>query len=337
MFKIADGNETFEGAAMSNLLGVSVVISTFSTERLEYVSRCIESIGRQSVRPIEVILVVDPDQELIDFYEERLPQDTKIIASGLAGLSNARNTGIRVARGSVLAFIDDDAIADVDWLKELIANYEEPEVIGVGGLALPVWAAGRPAWFPEELDWIVGCSYMGLPHTNASIRSPLGCNMSFRNEVFRTVGYFDSNLGRIGRKLRAGEEAEFCLRALSGIPRSKIVFAPSAIVYHRVPPSRAKLLYVAERSIYEGISKAAIRNAVPASLDTLSTERTYLKYLFRWAIPTRFKQVYQPKKLSQLLVIICSMACVFAGYFEGRAYELLSPKKHVAPQGGDAH
>ncbi len=70
-----------------------------------------------------------------------------------------------LSMGDVVAFLDDDAVADERWLEELIRPLDDPLVIGTGGgAALPRWEAGEPPRFiPPEFYWVVGCSYLGEP------------------------------------------------------------------------------------------------------------------------------------------------------------------------------
>jgi len=297
---------------------VSVIVSTYSTDRLSYVLSCIASLKKQSLLPHEVILVLDPDEDLVKFYKSHIPEDVRIIISDGYGLSNARNAGVKASRGEIIAFIDDDAVADRDWLKNLVKNYDDPYVIGAGGLIKPVWKGGRPSWFPEELDWIVGCSYKGLPECRCIVRNPIGCNMSFLRDVFEKVGYFNAEVGRIGKKLLASEETDFSLRALRKIPDSKIIHDPSVIVYHRVPRGRANLRYLMRRSFYEGYSKALIVKYGSKQSCSLSTENRYLKYLLRDALPSRLIRFFEFKSLSQLLTLLLSTFLVFIGYIYGR-------------------
>ena len=292
---------------------VSVVVSTYTKDRLGWVLDCIDSLKEQSLPPKEIILVLDPDQDLIEFFKFRIPSSIRILVSESGGLSNARNVGAKNAEGEIVAFIDDDAVADKAWLENLVENYDNPEVIGVGGLIKPSWESKRPVWFPEELDWIVGCSYKGLPTHKAEVRNPIGCNMSFRKDVFEKVGYFRSDVGRFGKKLLGSEEPEFSIRAIEKISKSKIIYAPSAIVHHRVPKNRANLKYLWKRSFYEGVSKALIRSKLKLS-STLSTEDRYLKYLLRVAIPSRLKRIYILENVCRLLVMLFSMYAVFAGF-----------------------
>jgi len=296
---------------------VSVVVSTYSKARLSYLLDCIESLRKQSFKPVEVILVLDPVPDLVEFYKSRLSDDVKIVVSENCGLSNARNAGVKSARGEIIAFIDDDAVADERWLKNLVKNYDDSWAVGVGGLIKPIWENNRAAWFPEELDWIVGCSYKGLPESKSYVRNPIGCNMSFRKDVFEKVGYFRTDIGRLGKKPVAGEEAEFSIRIMQKIQGSKIVYDPCVVVYHKVPKIRARLKYVVKRSFYEGFSKALITHFKSNPLHALSTEDHYLKYLLKVAIPSRLKRIHKFESISHLIILLISICSVSAGYIIG--------------------
>ena len=90
-------------------------------------------------------------------------------------LGSARNTGVEQASSEIVAFLDDDAAADPDWLKFMVAPYDQPEVVAVGGAPLPVFETPRPAWFPPQLDWVFGCYYDGLPTELAPAASADRC------------------------------------------------------------------------------------------------------------------------------------------------------------------
>jgi glucosyl-dolichyl phosphate glucuronosyltransferase len=296
----------------------SVIISTYSKERIGYLSDCITSLKRQSLKPDEILLVLDPYPDLIEFYESRFSEDVRIVISENPGLSNARNTGVNNSQGDIVSFIDDDAVADERWLENLVSNYEDSNVVGVGGLVSPYWENGYPQWFPEEINWIVGCSYKGLPESKTSVRNPIGCNMSFRREVFDKVGYFRTDIGRFGKHLLASEETELSIRILGNIENSKIIYDPSAVVHHQVPKRRSNLKYVWVRSFYEGLSKAIITDETLNSKQ-LSTESSYLKYFLLVAIPSRCRRIYKFQELSKILVSFLSVSAVFAGYVTGKA------------------
>jgi len=301
------------------LTRVSVVVCTYSVERFDYVVDCIGSLKRQTLQPFEIILVLDKDKALIDFYESHILIDVKIVVSSGFGLSNARNGGVKNAEGEIVAFIDDDAIADEQWLQNLVENYEDPLVLGVGGLIKPVWDSERPIWFPEEAYWIVGCSYKGLPESKAIIRNPIGCNMSFRKTVFDKARYFSTDIGRVGSKLKAHEDTEFSIRITEKIPGCKILYDPEAIVYHKIPKSRANLRYVARRSFAEGVSKSIFSRQKSNPTSVLHVEKDYLRHLLSTSIPSRLIRGHAPGNIFQILTLLLSTSLVLIGYLIGKS------------------
>jgi len=298
---------------LGKTLEASVVISTYTIERLDDVLCCISSVKNQSLKPFEVILVLDPDEKLLQTYRSRVPHDVRIVVSDHLGLSHARNAGVREARGEFVAFIDDDAAADKKWLEKLLSNFSDPSVMGVGGNIIPVWESNRPFWFPEELDWIVGCSYKGLPERRSTVRNPIGCNMSYRKKVFVLVGYFESDIGRSGNKLVSKEETEFSIRVLNKIPNSRMIYEPSSIVRHKVNKSRQDLKYIWRRSFYEGVSKVLMDSKSTSHVGR-STENAYLEYLMKVAIPSRFRRIFRLDSICQLFTLLLSMSGVLAGF-----------------------
>ncbi len=287
---------------------VSVIVSTYTKERHRDVLRCINSLLNQTIKPDEIILVLDPIEDLIDFYKKIVPNVVKIIASSNFGLSNARNIGVMNAKGDIIAFIDDDAWADKRWLGNLLKNFEDEKVWIVGGKIIPVFDKRRPRWLAEELNWIVGCSYKGLPESKAEVRNPIGANMAFRRKVFEVVDGFRSEIGRYGRKLLGCEETELCLRLKKMRPDVKIIYDPSAVVYHRVPLQRTTMRYVLKRAYYEGYSKAILAKEYP-----LSVEHTYLSFLLRSMLDMVLKG-----KFSEAAWIVVVVVCVIAGNIVGR-------------------
>lgn len=290
----------------------------------DYVLDCIFSIQKQTFLPNEILLILDHDIELINFYKSVVPADVKILSSNGFGLSNARNAGIKNSKSEIIAFIDDDAVADKDWLKNIFKNYSEPNVAGVGGLVVPLWAEGKFFdWFPEELNWIVGCSYKGLNKRRKAIRNPIGCNMSFRHSVFEKVGYFRHDIGRLGKVLLDGEEPEFSSRVYRKLPDAKIMNDPSAVVLHNVSPKRMTFKYLWLRSFYQGYSKALIQDALETTSKDLNTERNYLNYLLTSSVKSRLQRFYSPRHLSQLTVLFISSSLVMVGFVVGKARKVV--------------
>jgi glucosyl-dolichyl phosphate glucuronosyltransferase len=300
--------------------GISVVVSTYSKEKKGEVLACIASLRNQSFLPNEILLILDHDKELIEFYKDSIPADVQIVASDGFGLSFARNAGVKRAASEVVAFIDDDAVADKDWLRNLFKNYSDPSVVGVGGLVAPMWADGKPLWWlPEELNWVIGCSYKGGQSSRREvIRNPIGCNMSFRQSVFKDVGYFRHDVGRLGKVLLDGEEPEFSIRVHQKFPCFKIINEPSAIVHHKINPKRMNLKYVWKRAFYQGFSKALINETFEHDSETLSVEHNYLRFLLTSSVKSRIRRFYHVRNLSQLATLFIASMFVFVGFAVGK-------------------
>ena len=222
-------------------LRISVVICAYTEERWHQVLAAVDSIRQQSLGCYEIVVVVDHNRDLFGRLATVLPDATVMENREAPGLSGARNTGVAQARGDVVAFLDDDAVAEPDWLKFFADSYADPAVAGVGGLVLPRWETRRPSWFPKEFDWVVGCSYVGMPDTRAPVRNLMGSAASFRREVFDLLGGFRSGLGRTADARPLGcEETEFCIRLRQRDPTAVLLFDNRAVAWHLVPAARCR-------------------------------------------------------------------------------------------------
>ena len=261
------------GAAKPTTL--TVVVCAYTLERWNDISAAIASL-RGQIRPADqVVLVADHNPELLERARAAFPDVVCLANEETQGLSGARNTGVRAATGDVVAFLDDDAAAAPDWVARMLEAYADPQVVGVGGHVVPAWQAPRPAWFPDEFLWVVGCSYRGLPTERAEIRNPIGANMSFRRDMFGRVGGFDEAMGRLGKDAAGCEETEFSIRARAAGSATRIVLEPAAECRHNVSPDRVTRQYFRRRCRAEGRSKALVSTLTGAEA-ALETERTYV-------------------------------------------------------------
>jgi glycosyltransferase involved in cell wall biosynthesis/GT2 family glycosyltransferase len=255
---------------------ISVVICAFTPERLPVLGEAVDSLRGQTLPPHEIVLVIDHAPELLEEVR-RLWPDLKIVANReKRGLSGARNTGVAEASGEVVAFLDDDAIADSEWLARLADAYADPKVLGAGGTVRPRWVEGKPPWFPSEFDWVVGCTHSGMPQELEPVRNLVGANMSFRRAPLLEVGGFSHDLGRVGSLPVGCEETDLSIRVHQRWPEAEILYDPEAKVEHVVPASRGTVRYFVDRCRAEGRSKAVLTGMV-GSDDGLSSERSYVR------------------------------------------------------------
>jgi cellulose synthase/poly-beta-1,6-N-acetylglucosamine synthase-like glycosyltransferase len=297
----------------------AVVICTYTLDRWPDLVAAVESVIEQSRGSTEVLVVADHNDELRRRAAEAWPGLRVLANDGPRGLSGARNAGVAAAAADIVAFLDDDARADPGWLEELVRPFVDARVVATGGVAEAAWDAGRPAWFPREFDWVVGCSYTGLPIVPAVIRNPLGCAMAFRRSAILEAGGFRTGIGRLGRFPVGGEETELCIRIRQAHPAGLIVHVPTARVRHRVPAGRSTWRYFRERCYQEGRSKAHIATLVGAG-PALASER---RYTFR-ALPAgvlagvRDALGGDVSGLERSLAIAAGLALTTGGYVAGR-------------------
>lgn len=256
-------------------LKASVIIATYTERRWDSLCRAVAATLEQEPPPHEVIVVVDHNPGLLKRAQEEFTE--AIVISNTCGRGDAGSANCAAARvtGDVIVLLDDDAAPEPGWIGGLLAAYGDDDVIGVGGLLIPQWQSARPAWFPDEFLWVVGCSYRGLPRHRASVRNLIGANMSVRRDLFLEVGGFREELARVGTKPFAGREAEFCIRAARKRPGGRFVHEPAARVRHLVTPERARFSYFVRHCHDEGFAKAKLSRLV-GHADGLSEERSYV-------------------------------------------------------------
>jgi len=299
---------------------ISVVICVYTFDRFHEALYAVASITSQSLPAYEIIVVVDHNISLYEELLHALPEDIILVSNQFEqGLSGARNTGVSVAKGDVITFLDDDAVADSECLKSLSQCFEKRDVLGAVALIEPLYEQSGKSWFPDEFLWVVGCSYRGL--SEGVTRNLLGACMAIRRSVFEEVGHFKSALGRSRSKLPLGnEETELCIRAANAYPDSCFIFSSTARASHRVTASRLTWSYFVKRCYAEGISKAQLTSLV-GSGQSLSSERSYVLKTLSSALVRNFKTAIVDRDVNGLLRIVAIMlgfVSTLAGYIYGQ-------------------
>lgn len=292
---------------------VSVVVCAYTLDRWADLVRAVESLLGQAEPVGEVLLVVDHNDALLEAARRQWPALAVAPSTGAQGLSGARDTGAALATGAVVAYLDDDAAAAPDWSRHLAAAYGA-DVLGVGGHITPRWPGGaRPTWWPPAFDWVVGCSYDGLPAQRARVRNVIGANMSVRRDVLLRVGGFDGRVGRVGTAATGCEETEMYIRAAAATPGSGVVYEPAAKVEHTVAPARATWRYFLRRCVGEGRSKAVVAGLAGAD-SALSSERTYTTKV----LPRAFATGLLSRDPRRGLAVVLGLAWTTSGYLTTR-------------------
>ncbi|MCP4937422.1 MAG: glycosyltransferase family 2 protein [bacterium] len=240
---------------------ISAVICT--SNRSAVLPSAIDSLLRQEISNVAYeILVVDnaSTDETANVVQQYLEHNRAVsiryLFEPLTGLSRARNLAVAESQGDIIAFLDDDAIADHHWLAALLDVYDtNPAAWAVGGKVKPVWEAPRPIWMTDDI--VAHLAILDLGDELLPVSPPrylVGANCSFRRQVFKEVGLFETNLGRYGTQLLDGEEAELLarIREHGGL----VLYAPHVIVGHRIQADRTIRRYFINYAYQAGRSRA---------------------------------------------------------------------------------
>lgn len=253
----------------------TVVMATYDQNRWPLLAAAVESILADSDQPRQVVICVDQDEELYNQVRATWPDLIAVLNTRERGASATRNIGAEFADTSFIAFLDDDIRVQKGWLSRLLEPFADPDVVGTGGGVVPGWQAGRPSWFPAEFDWVVGASFRGMPTVQSTVRNVWAENMAVRTDVFRAVGGFRTDFGKVGLR-NSPEDTDMCIRMAAHVVGAKWVYVPDAMAAHYVPASRATFSYFLGRSYLEGQGKVEMARLLGRQ-ERLQDERYYVR------------------------------------------------------------
>ena len=224
---------------------ITAILCTYN--RSGILAKALESLAA-SIVPESVeweILVVDNNSSdrtraVVEDFIDRYPGCFRYLFEARQGKSYALNSGIREARGEILAFLDDDVSVEPNWLHNLTSVLHDGEWAGSGGRILPAPGYLPPRWLALEGPLsLLGalCAYSDQGDVTGDLHNPpVGTNMAFRKEMFSKYGLFRADLGpRPGSEIRC-EDTEFGQRLMAGGERLRYV--PTAIVHHAIHEDR---------------------------------------------------------------------------------------------------
>ena len=249
------------------MIKISAIICTF--KRPDYLRHALRSLCEQSLSCEEYeVIVVDNAVEarvqrvVKEFEDGRV--NLRYLPEENVGLSRARNTGLKAAVGRYVAYLDDDARADTQWLEALVDAFEQasPAPAAIGGRVWLDWQGEKPNWVPDRhLSVYTYVDHGNGAHSLGDDEYLVGANIAFEKDALRSVGGFDPNLGRQGLVLLSGEEAAI-LAQLQQMGKS-VYYEPAAVVWHSVDQSRKRPSWLLRRLFWDGASQPLID--VPAS------------------------------------------------------------------------
>jgi GT2 family glycosyltransferase len=294
----------------------SVVIACYTEKRWDLLVAAVDSVLAQDLPPREIFVVVDHNPGLQQRVTQQWPQVTVLANRFGQGASGARNTAAFEATSPVVAFLDDDAVAEPTWLSTLLRCLDDLTVVGVGGGVSMAWQGSHPGWFPDEFAWVVGASYTGMPEDTAEVRNVWAENMAVRLARFRAVGGFRLNFGKVGVR-SSPEDTDLCIRMARDSGRW--LYAPKALVAHHVPLERSTFTFFLRRCFSEGVGKAALAAFSPG--EPLQAERDYVRQVLPKAVGRGFRDAVTRRKVDpalRSLAIIAGLGGYAAGYLRER-------------------
>ncbi|MBE9223967.1 glycosyltransferase family 2 protein [Phormidium sp. LEGE 05292] len=234
---------------------ISAIICTHNREK--YLGAAIDSLLAQDFPDYEIIVVDNASSDRTREIVQARPS-VKYVYEQITGLSVARNTGAKSATSQILAYLDDDAVANPNWLSVLYAAYQSNEKLAIaGGKVTLIWPEGilPPTWLSDDLAGNLGAYNLGdkIVYIDRPGLTPRGLNYSIRRKFLEEIGGFDVNLGRVGKKLLSNEELLMTEQALNR--GWQVAYIPEALVQHNVSPERVNRQWFLSRGWWQGISE----------------------------------------------------------------------------------
>lgn len=238
---------------------ISFIICTYNREK--YIYECLNRLAKNSDQAgWEIVLIdnnsTDSTAAECERFEHNFPEVSYCYFVEMQqGLSYARNRGIEEAKGDWLVFLDDDAMIEEDYIANLkghLANH--PDAAAFGGQIEPFFEDGEPNWYSKwAMGFVSALDRGNKVHIFPDNKFPIGANMGIRRDVIDKVGLFNTELGRIGNNLLAGEEKDLFNRIRKA--GGTILYFPNIGVKHCIPVKRTTIDFVMHLAYGIGVSE----------------------------------------------------------------------------------
>lgn len=253
---------------------ISVIICTRNRSAL--LEKCLLSVEGQTLAAsaFEVVVVDNGSSDatplLLKKFSERLPLTA--IPEPVVGLSRARNTGWQAAKSDFIAFLDDDAMADPDWLASGLRSFAtvRPIPAAMTGPIRLAWEQSAPVWLTADIQGCLGRSDFGPDARKfGGTETLFGANCFFHRGILERFGGFNERLGRLNTVLLSGEET-LLQRQIENAGEC-LWYDPQASIRHWVPATRTTPGWFYRRYYWGGVSDyimTKILGPVPGSPGT---------------------------------------------------------------------
>lgn len=190
----------------------------------------------------------DDTRQVVQTFQDQYPNIFYQLETAV-GLSHARNTGVRVARSSFVAFTDDDCRLQKDWLLFASRHIEEKRGKVFGGAVYPFYLNGKPGWYEDRYaEKIFGDVSKSLEAEEYLI----GCNFFVDKSIFPSVGFFDPDLGMNGNTIGYGEETEWQMRVKKKYGDHAVFYDPALFVWHLERPEQLTIKWLTRSFLNKG-------------------------------------------------------------------------------------
>ncbi len=249
------------------LIVITAVVCTYN--RADLLAGAIESLCSQQMQPSEFeILIIDNastdnTQEVIKKYQMDFSNHViRCVVESKIGLGFARNRALAEARGEYIAYMDDDARAEPDWLERALALLQgDDQPLCVGGKAKPYYASPKPEWFKDQYEIHSWGDQERLLQYGESFS---GLNMIWIRDQLIQLGGFQEDVGVSGEKLSVGEETSVFARAWRTMAFPCFRYDPNLVVNHWIPQGKMRTGYYLQRAWATGQAEYKMHQPVKA-------------------------------------------------------------------------
>lgn len=295
-----------------NAVQPSISVAVCTRERTDDLAICLAALMKSTVTPLE-IMVIDNAPETNatkDLIENQFP-DVRYILEPRPGLDWARNRAIRVARGDIIAYTDDDVVVDNGWIGSLGNLFaENDDVMAITGLVVPYELETEAQFLFEKYGgfgrgfvrkWYRasegGCCRIARHYIGAG-EYGTGANMAYRRSIFSEIGVFDPALD-VGTETHGGGDLDMFFRILKC--GHTLVYEPAAIVRHRHRREYAKLYeQITNNGI--GLYSYFVRNAIEFPEERRGIARFGLWWLWKWSVRRGLSSLMKPSLIPRELI-----------------------------------
>lgn len=239
---------------------ITVIVCTYN--RAQLLKNCLRSLEKQTAdKKIYEVIVVNNNsiygtQTIVEVFVRKRP-NFRIVTEKNQGLSYARNRGWEEAKGKYVAYIDDDAIAESDWVEQIVRFFtDHPKIPVFGGPYGRFFLNSPPIWFPENYGTLnLGNKTKILNHKDEWLS---GSNIIFSKLILEKYKGFVINLGMKGGKILYGEETELLVRLRKD--KESVYYVPAISVKHLVADYKLNLWWLLKSDFYRNFSISLMNN-----------------------------------------------------------------------------